>query len=261
MQGGAPQVPTVRPVQGGLSALDPNANQATRILQGTTGGEGTTGRARQQGYNEQTSQQAAQRKEMDKLLSQLKQTGAVADDASTVFARNPGMTSSPSGILLPRSETPAMLGPRGPEGQVGYTKPPPQSLASRAMKQASSGLDYVNDMFKAMMRPIAGAASTLGKYVVPPLALASAAGEGVNIAQQARRPEGQRDIMSMALSGGNILGAGLSMHPLTATVGIPLTIGTGAAQAYLDSPDAQAYIKSLLGNAPAAGLTSLPPVP
>lgn len=109
--------------------------------------------------------------------------------------------------------------------------------------KAISGLDAVTDMFKGLMRPVATATATAGKYVLPPLALASAAGEGVNIAQQARKPEGQRDTTSMMLSGGNILGSGLSLFPATAPVGVPLAIGTAAAQAYRDSPEAQAYIR------------------
>jgi hypothetical protein len=257
MQGGVPttSVAPTSPLQGGLGALDPNANQATRILQGTTGDEGTTGRARQQGYNEQTAQQAAQRKEMDKLLAQLKNTGAVADDASAVFAKNPGMTSTATGVLYPRSEPAQTLGARGPQGQVGFSKPPPlpspppPSMYSKAI----SGLDAVTDMFKGLMRPVATAASTVGKYVVPPLALASAAGEGVNIAQQARKPEDQRDTTGMALSGANILGSGMSMFPPTAAVGIPLALGSGLAQAYRDNPEVQAYIKKKmqgLANAP-----------
>ena len=247
MQGGVPTTPTTptSPLQGGLSALDPNANQATRILQGTTGDEGTTGRARQQGYNEQTSQQAAQRKETERLLAQLRQTGAVADDAPAFFARQPGMTSTPSGVVYPRSDPAKTLGPRGPQGQVGFTKPPPPppppppSMYSKAI----SGLDAVTDMFKGLMRPVATATATAGKYVLPPLALASAAGEGVNIAQQARRPEGQRDTTGMMLSGANIVGSGLSMFPGTAPVGVPLMLGTTAAQTYRDNPDVQAYIK------------------
>lgn len=106
-----------------------------------------------------------------------------------------------------------------------------------------SGLETVTSMFKGMMRPVTAAASTISKYVLPPLALASAAGEGVNIAQQARKPEDQRDTTGMTLSGANILGSGMSMFPATAPVGVPLMLGTSAAQAYRDSPDAQAYVK------------------
>jgi hypothetical protein len=92
-------------------------------------------------------------------------------------------------------------------------------------------------MFKGMMRPVAAAVSTFGRYALPPLALANAAGEGVDIMQQMRKPEGQMDKTGMALSGANILGSGLSMFPGTAPVGIPMTLGASAAQAYRKNPD------------------------
>jgi hypothetical protein len=104
-------------------------------------------------------------------------------------------------------------------------------------------------MFKSMMKPL----GTVAKYATPPLALASAAGEGVNIAQQARKPEGQRDMTSMALSGANILGSGMSLFPATAPVGVPLAIGSAAAQAYRDSPEAQAFIRKKM-----QGLADMP---
>jgi len=106
-----------------------------------------------------------------------------------------------------------------------------------------SGLDWITGKFADMFRPVSSAVSTVAKYGLPPIALASAAGEGVNIAQQLRKPEDQRDPTSMFLSGANILGSGMSLFPGTAPVGIPLAIGSGAAQAYRDSPDAQAYVK------------------
>jgi hypothetical protein len=239
MQGRSPL--TTTPVQGGLSVLDPNANQATRILQGTTGDEGTTGRARM-GFNEETARQAAQRKEADRILSRLKQAGVIASDAPAVITTAPGMTSSPSGVQYPRSAAPQTLGPRGPEGQIGFTRPPPPAPPSM-FSRAVSGLDSVTDMFKSMIAPAVKTATAVSKYVVPPLALASAAGEGVNIAQQSRKPEEQRDKTGMALSGANILGSGLSLFPATAPVGIPMMLGTGAAQMYRDSPEAQAYVK------------------
>jgi hypothetical protein len=100
-----------------------------------------------------------------------------------------------------------------------------------------SGLDWITGKFANMMRPVASVASTFGKYGLPPLALANAAGEGVNIAQQMRKPSDQMDTMGMALSGANILGSGLSMFPGTAAVGIPMTLGATGAQAYRDNPD------------------------
>ena len=103
--------------------------------------------------------------------------------------------------------------------------PPRQAIPNTPMPiKGPSGLETVTNMFKGMMRPVAAAVSTVGKYVLPPLALASAAGEGVNIAQQARKPEDQRDTTGMALSGANILGSGMSMFPATAPVGVPLAL-------------------------------------
>ena len=144
---------------------------------------------------------------------------------------------------------PVAPNPELPQGRPGGLSqlPPRQPISTAPVApKPPSGLETVTNMFKGMMRPISTAVSTVGKYVLPPLALASAAGEGVNIAQQARRPEDQRDNTSMALSGANILGSGLSMFPATAPVGVPLMLGTAAAQTYRDNPEAQAYIKKKL---------------
>jgi hypothetical protein len=143
-----------------------------------------------------------------------------------------------------------------PQGQAGGLSqlPPRQPISTAPIPpKPPSGLDTVTNMFKGMMRPVSAAVSTVGKYVLPPLALASAAGEGVNIAQQARKPEGQRDTTGMMLSGANILGSGLSMFPGTAPVGVPLMLGTTAAQTYRDNPDVQAYIKKKM-----QGLADMP---
>ena len=217
--------------------------------------------------------------EAGKALDMTKQAGGVHDLASQ---RREGMTKVQSlfpgekyvenprygGLLTldqgagsgPREsfsmKAPVAPTPDLPQGQAGgLSQLPPRQPVSTAPipPKPPSGLDTVTNMFKGMMRPVSAAVSTLGKYVLPPLALASAAGEGVNIAQQARRPEGQRDTTSMMLSGGNILGSGLSMFPGTAPVGVPLMLGTSAAQAYRDNPDAQAYIKKKM-----QGLADMP---
>jgi hypothetical protein len=221
------------PVQGGLSVLDPNANQATRILQGTTGDEGTTGRARMTGFNTETSQASARQKEMSRLVEELQRRGAVADDAQAFFAKQPGMTSSPSGILLPRSETPTVgLGPRGPEGQIGYTRPPtppppPLSLGERTMTKATAGLDYVTDLFKGLMDSKVGkGVGTFMRYAGPPAAIAGAAGEGMNIAQELGKPNEQRDYGDMALSG---LGAAAGLAALAPAAAVAIPAGLTAA--------------------------------
>ena len=226
----------IPPVQGGLSVVDSNANQATRILQGTTGDQGTTGRARM-GFNEETARQAAQRKEADKILLRLKQAGIIAGDEPAVLATAPGMTSSPSGVQYPRSAAPQTLGPRGPEGQIGFTKPPPPSLASRAMEKTGAGLDWITSKFANMARPVVGAVGTVGKYALPPLAGLSAGLDAAEMAHEYDKPENQRDYTKMALKGTGIVGGALSMFPPTAAIGVPLSLGATAAQAYREDPE------------------------
>lgn len=224
----------VGPLSGGQTS---NA-QSTRILQGTLGDEGTTGRARTTGFNTETSQVSARQKEMSRLLAELQRSGAVADDAPALFAKQPGLTSSPSGILLPRSDTPTTLGPRGPQGQIGYTRPPPPpppSLGARTMTRATAGLDYVTDLFRDMMEPASGAMKTVGKYALPPLAGLSAGLDAAEIFHEYEKPEDQRDYAKMALKGASIVGGGLSMFPPAAIVGVPLSLGASAIQAYRES--------------------------
>lgn len=115
-----------------------------------------------------------------------------------------------------------------------------------------SGLDTVTNLFKGMMRPLSAIVSTVGRYATPPLALASAAGEGVNIAQQMSKPVNQMDTTDMALSGANILGAGMSLFG-GAPIGVPLMAGASAAQAYRNSPEAQAYVRKKM-----QGLADIP---
>jgi hypothetical protein len=227
------------PAQAGpLSGGQTSNAQSTRILQGTLGDEGTTGRARTTGFNTETSQVSARQKEMSRLLAELQRSGAVADDAPALFAKQPGLTSSPSGILLPRSDTPTTLGPRGPEGQIGYTRPPPPpppSLGARTMTRATAGLDYVTDLFRDMMQPASGAMKTVGKYALPPLAGLSAGLDAAEMFHEYEKPEDQRDYAKMALKGASIVGGGLSMFPPAAIVGVPLSLGASAIQAYRES--------------------------
>jgi hypothetical protein len=132
--------------------------------------------------------------------------------------------------------------PDVPQGMPGGLSqlPPRQPIPTAPIPpKPPSGLETVSNMFKGMMRPV----SKVMTAAMPPLALASAAGEGVNIAQQARRPEGQKDLTSMGLSGLNILGSGMSMFPATAPVGVPMMLGTAAAQTYRDNPEARNYLK------------------
>jgi hypothetical protein len=47
----------------------------------------------------------------------------------------------------------------------------------------------------------------------------------------------------MGLSGLNILGSGMSMFPATAPVGVPMMLGTAAAQTNRDNPEVQEYFR------------------
>jgi hypothetical protein len=100
-----------------------------------------------------------------------------------------------------------------------------------------SGLDTVTNIFKGMMRPVVSAVGTVGKYALPPVAGLSAGLDIADIAHEYDKPADQRDLTKMALKGTSALGGALSMFPPTALVGIPLSLGATAAQAYRDDPE------------------------
>ncbi len=225
--GGAPTPPQ----RGGLpSGADP---QTTRILQGTTGDLGTTGRARQTGYNVETSQQAAAKAEAERIAQLLRQTGQVTQEAPQFFAQQPGMTSTPSGVLAPRSDLPRYLGPRGPQGEVGGAKPPVPVVPKM------SGLDATKDLFVSMMKSASNAAPTFGElkgmantasrtlgklpYISGPLA-------GLSIGMEVPELDygmrvSQPDYTDLGLTGAGVLGTVGSFIPPLAPLAIPLSIG------------------------------------
>ena len=113
------------------------------------------------------------------------------------------------------------------------TTPPPPGMGARVM----SGLDTVTNMFKGMMRPVVSAVGTVGKYALPPAAGLSAGLDIADIAHEYDKPADQRDLTKMALKGTSALGGALSMFPPSALVGIPLSLGATAAQAYREDPE------------------------
>jgi hypothetical protein len=100
--------------------------------------------------------------------------------------------------------------------------------AQNAPPPPARGLESVTQMFQRMAQsPLGQAVSTTargaGRYALPPLALASGAGEvlgGIREAQK-ERP----DYVDVGLSGLGALGAGLSLFPATAPIGIPMAVG------------------------------------
>ena len=191
---------------------DPNVE---RILQGTTE-EGATGRARQTGYNTETAQQAARTNQAKQTLGALQRQGVIAP-GKDLFAAQPGMTSTPSGVLFPRSEPPRTLGPRGPAGEIGPTKPPAPPPPPRP-----GGLERVTQMFTRIAET--PAVQSLGKgisrYGGPPAAGYTAFGEGTTAQEEFSRG----NYPSAAASGLSVLGSGLMLNPGTMLPGGALSL-------------------------------------
>ena len=177
--------------------------EVSRILRGTTE-DGATGRARMSGFNVETAQQAARAKEAEQLAERLRQMGVVSQGAPQVLAGQPGLTSSPHGVLLPRSATmtPAVTPPK------------------------PSGLEQVSQVFKEMSQKGLRGARALGGVArhIPvisyPLAGASIGSDVEAISQEMDKPS--PDYADIALRGAGALGTALSMHPVTAPVGLPM---------------------------------------
>jgi hypothetical protein len=226
MGGGVPTQPQTGGLPSGTDA------QTTRILQGTTGDQGTTGRARQTGYNVETSQQAAAKARAQSIIDSLRQSGQVVDDAPTFFAQQPGMTSTPSGVLAPRSDLPQYVGARGPQGEIGGAKPPVPVVPKM------SGLDATKALFVDMMKSsgnvgptieeFKGLASNVGRamgrlpYISAPLAGASIGAEVPEIDYGLR--VSQPDYTDVGLTGAGVLGTIGSFFPPVAPLAIPTAI-------------------------------------
>jgi hypothetical protein len=181
------------------------------------------------------------------------------------FAENPMyggiMTEQPSVGRGPRESftmrAPVAPSPDLPQGQQGGlsqlpprqaipTAPPPPPPPSTGMR-ARAGLDWITGKLADMMKPVA---SVTSKYVLPPLGGLSAGLDVADIAHEYRKPVDQRDLIKMGLKGTGALGGVLSMFPASAPVGVPLSIGSTAAQAYRENPEWLRKKMEDLANAP-----------
>jgi hypothetical protein len=203
----APSAPSILSSSG--APISPTEQQATRILQGTTGDLGTTGRARMSGFNIETSQQAARAKQAEQVAEQLRRAGLVSQGASEFFAAQPGGTSTPSGVWTPRSST----------------MPPPAPPAKPA-----GALEEVTKLFRKMAETGTRASSAVGGVAraLPVLSYPLAGysiGEDFGAVEKELAKE-RPDYADIALRGLGALGTGLSLHPVTAPVGLPLAIGS-----------------------------------
>jgi hypothetical protein len=123
-----------------------------------------------------------------------------------------------------------------PPRQVIPTAPPPPPPPSVGAK-AKAGLDWITGKFAGMLKPVSTAVGTAGRYAVGPLAGLSAGLDLSEIAHEYDKPADQRDYTKMGLKAASAIGGGLSMIPITAPLGIPLSLGATAAQAYREDPE------------------------
>jgi hypothetical protein len=127
-----------------------------------------------------------------------------------------------------------------PQGQPGGLAqlPPRQPVSTAPIPQKGpSGLETVTNMFKGMMKPVASAVQTVGKYALPPLAGLSAGLDLAEMGHEYNKPKDQRDYTKMGLKAASAIGGGLSMFPPTAVVGVPLSLGATAVDMYRNDPE------------------------
>jgi len=194
----------------GGAAADPLSEQTTRILQGgDSDTKGTTGRARQEGYNIQTAQAAAIKAQLETLMR-----GGMSElDARAYLANMPGLTASPSGVIMPRTEQVPTAGPRfSPsvwrrERAIG---PPPW---------AGMGAPTVGDV-----RPGAGGAPAPAAPAVPPPPPLPAAPVG---------PSAYESALSAVKDYGTRAGrtfANITQHPLAVSGAVGFGVGSQAPE-------------------------------
>jgi len=157
------------------------------------------------------------------------------------YAENPRyggiMTPQPSAGAGPRATyvqtppapagAPAGAPPGAPAGSPqagGLRQLPPRQPISMIPNQPS-GLQMVTQELKSLAQPMIAGAKTVGRYAVPPLALAGAGGELADVLSETRKEE--PDYIKAGLSGlSSAAGLAALYPPLTIPAGI---VGGGAA--------------------------------
>ena len=147
------------------------------------------------------------------------------------FIENPRyggiMTPAPSVGGGPRqsfvNQPPAPAAPGQPPQAGGLRPLPPRQPIPTAPVQPT-GLQTVTQQLQNLARPVIAGASTVGRYVVPPLALAGAGGEAADVYSELRRED--PDYIKAGLSGlAGLSGVAALFPPLT----IPATAVGGSA--------------------------------
>ena len=124
-----------------------------------------------------------------------------------------------------------------PPRQVVPTAPPPPAPPSMGMK-TKAGLDWITGKFANMIRPVASAAGTVGRYASGPLGGLSVGLDVAEMAHEYDKPKDQRDLYKMGLKGVSAASGLASMFPGPHQLAtIPVSIGASAMQAYRDDPE------------------------
>jgi hypothetical protein len=235
----------------------PSPAQHERIIQGTTDDAGTTGRARQTGYTEMTSQQAARRQEAARIQAELERRGLVPKE--NIYARAPGMTSTPSGVLTPADTVYEAKPPAAAvqaEGDVERARKASgeaqrrareverrlaaeRSRASKMTGQTPSAVARAEDIAKAAkyeaelaQKMQEGPVSKFGRAVskVPGTSILAGAGAGLSIEEAIRRWQaGDRSAAVIAALNAVFTGMSLVPHPLTRGIGTAGALATTPA--------------------------------
>jgi hypothetical protein len=208
--------------------LVPTPDQHTRIIQGGVDETGTTGRARQQGYNERTAAQSLERQAAEKNMQDLARRRIITGESPLTKIAAP--TSTPSGIIVPGSavyEAPAaapVAKPPTMASRIGASFPQPiQKLGS-----AIGG--FGQDLGAA----IGGAAQAgVTPYIGRALAGAGAGFQGADVYNRLQ----QGDVPGAAISGLGTLGslAAFVPTPVTRVGGTAVGVGAELLNQYLDS--------------------------
>jgi len=227
-------LPTPPGASPGAPTPQPSA-QSTRIMQGGQGDPlGTTGRARQEGYNTETARRAAVANEMKALNPQARQ----------ILANAPAMTSTPSGVLYPIYEMRPTQGPRGQRtppmapdiggvrpggpsmGPSSFTPQPMAPAGALPSQKPSLARQAINVGRKAMDIPVIGPAATgaLGGF--------GAVTEANDAAERYKRG----DMLGAGISGIGALGSAAAVipHPMTRVVGGGLAMAAPMANMIVD---------------------------
>lgn len=187
----------------------PDQQQAARILQGTDKGGGVTGR-QAMGFNAITGQQAARTRESTSLIDQLRQKGVVGKTTQQILAEFPDISSTQSGVHVPRHLSTPDVPPR-----VGQPEPQRPSMTSRM----SQGMGNINQRVAGIPTRAFGALGGLG------------VAEGV---MEAKHRAETGDVPGAALASAGALGSLLSLFPPMRIVGAASTIASPLGMVLLD---------------------------